>query len=90
MSEDVDFKIVAVVPVPASRSEHRASLRAMRDKVTAALQAAGFVFNADDPAQVRSRNENRYTIYQLPYGAPGREGETLRPTIQVEITYTSL
>ena len=32
MSEDVDFKIVPVVPVPASRSEHRTSLRALRDK----------------------------------------------------------
>ncbi len=50
MSEDVDFKIVPVVSVPASRSEHRTYLRALRDKVTAALQAAGFVFNADDPA----------------------------------------
>ena len=90
MSEDVDFKIVPVVPVPASRSEHRTSLRALRDKVSAALQAAGFVFNVHDPAQVRSRNENQYTIYQLPYGEPGRAGETLRPTMQVEITYAPL
>jgi hypothetical protein len=59
----------------------------LTDKVTAALQAAGFVFDPADPACTRSRNENRYTIWHLPYAAPG---QGLRPTIQIELTYAPM
>lgn len=88
MSEDVDFKIV-LPAAPASKNALRQQLGTLRDQVTAALQAAGFAFNPGDKTALRSRNENRYTIYQLPYQTSGA-GEGLRPTLQVELTYAAL
>lgn len=89
MSEDVDFKIVPTAATPVSNSGLRRQLGALRDKVTTALQAAGFAFDPADKAATRSRNENRYTVYQLPYPSGGA-GEGLRHTIQVELTYARL
>lgn len=86
MSEDVDFKIVQAADAALGRARLRLQLRDLRDTVTVALQAAGFAF---DSAAVQSRNENRYTVYQLPYVAAGA-GEGLRPTIQIELTYAPL
>lgn len=88
MSEDVDFKIVPRPAAPVSRSMLRQRLRSLRDQVTQALLAAGFAFDPGDPAHTKSRNENRYTIWQLPYASEAGEG--LRPTIQVELTYAPL
>lgn len=85
MSEDVDFKIVAPA-TPVSRNMLRQQLGTLRDRVTEALQAAGFAFDQD---AIRSRNESRYTVYQLPYPESGA-GEGLRPTIQIELTYATL
>jgi hypothetical protein len=98
MSEDVDFKIVPLPAAPVSRSGIRRALGKLGDQVTAALHAAGFAFDPKDEACTRSQNENRYTIWQLPYAADsGREpapdlirGEGLRPTIQIEMTYAPL
>lgn len=90
MSEDVDFKIVPQPTAAVSRSGLRQQRSALRDRVTEALQRAGFVFDPKDPAQTRSRNENSYTIYQLPYGPIGEAQQGLRPTIQVELTYAPL
>jgi hypothetical protein len=90
MSEDVDFKIVPAPAAPVSRSILRQSLGALRDRVTEALQAAGFAFNPADTAHTRSRNENRNTIWQLPYDNASGTGEGLRPTIQIEMTYAQL
>ncbi len=88
MSEDVDFKIV---PAGASLSRNvtRRELGALRERVTAALLESGFAVNPADGTVVRSRDENRYTIYQLPYAADSI-GEELRPTVQVELTYAVL
>ena len=44
-------------------------LGGLRDRVTPALQAAGFAFDPADKSMTWSRNENRYTVYQLPYDA---------------------
>ena len=87
MSEDVDFKVVPTLAAPVSRSGLRRQRSVLRDRVTAALQAAGFAF--DPKEAVRSRDENGYTIYQLPY-ATGGAGEGLRPTIQIELKHTML
>ena len=87
MSEDVDFKIVPTPAAPVSRNGLRRQRGVLRDRVTTALQAAGFAF--DPKEAVRSRDENGYTIYQLPYPV-GEAGEGLRPTIQVELTHTAL
>ena len=90
MSEDVDFKIVPKPAAPVSRSGLRSARRALRDSVTSSLKAAGFAFDPQDPAQTRSRNENSYTIYNLPYGSVAETGRELRPTIQIELTYAPL
>jgi hypothetical protein len=86
MSEDVDFKIVPVADAPTSGAALRRQLGALRDGVSRSLMEAGFVLDSSMP---RSRNENRYMLYQLPY-----EGDVsaahLRPTIQVELTYSPL
>jgi len=89
MSEDVDFKILP--PAAAvSRSILRQQLGKLRDRVTAALNAAGFVFDPHDQANTRSRNESRYTVWHLPYAGDSGAGEGLRPTIQIEMTYASV
>ncbi|MDB5404248.1 MAG: hypothetical protein JWQ55_6266 [Rhodopila sp.] len=87
MSEDVDFKIVPLPTAPTSRNGQRRALGDLTDKVTTALQMANFAFDPADPAHTRSRNENRYTIWQLPYAAPS---QGLRPTIQIELTYAPM
>ncbi|MEJ2118625.1 MAG: hypothetical protein P8Y36_12345 [Alphaproteobacteria bacterium] len=58
---------------PVSRRERGA----LRDCVTAALLSAGFAFDPKDPAQCRSRDENSYTIYQLPYKHTAKAGRGL-------------
>jgi predicted nucleotidyltransferase component of viral defense system len=79
MSEDIDLRVVA-----DSGSPSRGSLRKLRDQITQALLGSGFAFNPEDPAQRRTGNESRYTIYRLPYKPLlGGEG-ALRPTIQIE------
>lgn len=87
MSEDVDFKIVPTPAAPVSRSGLHRQRSALRDRVTTALQAAGFAFDPKDA--VRSRDESSYTIFQLPYTAGGA-GEGLRPTIQIELQHATL
>jgi hypothetical protein len=87
MSEDVDFKIVPRPAAPVSRSALRQQLAALREKVTVALKEVGF---AADPAQITSRNENRYTVWHLPYASDTGAGEGLRATIQIEMTYAPL
>ena len=59
-------------------------------KVTQAQQDAGFVFDPTDKANPRSRNENRYTLWQLPYDSVDTAELGLRPTIQIELPYSLL
>jgi hypothetical protein len=90
MSEDVDFKAVPTPATPVSRSGLRRERGALRDRVTAALLSDGFAFDPDDPAQCRSRDENSYTVYQLPYKHAAEAEQGLRPTIQLELNHTTL
>ena len=90
MSEDVDFKIVPQPAAPISRNGLRRELGKLGGKVTQALQGAGFAFDPADKANPRSQNENRYTVWQLPYDSGGGAGQGLRPTIQIELTYSLL
>jgi hypothetical protein len=90
MSEDVDFKAIPTPATPVSRSALRRERGALRDRVTVALRSAGFAFDPKDPTQVRSRDENSYTIYNLPYAPLAGAGAGLRPTIQVELNHTTL
>jgi predicted nucleotidyltransferase component of viral defense system len=87
MSEDVDFKMVPLAPTPLSRSALQRQLSLLRERVSTALLAAGFVFDPQDRTHTWARNEYRYNVYHLPYGALGT---ALRPTIQVELTYATL
>ena len=87
MSEDVDFKIVPLDPMPLSRVKRRRLLGDLRSRILAALQAEGFGIGPED---TYSRNENQYTLYNLHYGQGGAVASSLRPTIQVELTYTRL
>ena len=43
-----------------------------------------------DEARTRSRNGNRYTVWQIPYADGSGAGEALRPTIQIELTYAPM
>jgi hypothetical protein len=90
MSEDVDFKIVPCPAAAVSRSMLRQQLGDLRDRVSTALKTAGFAFDPTDKANPKSRNESRYTIWQLPYDSSISGGEGLRPTIQIELTYAPL
>ena len=90
MSEDIDFKIVPLPAAPITRSTLHKALSALRGKVTLALQSAGFEFDPEDPAHTKSRNESRYTIWQLPFAGLEEAAEGLRPTVQVELTYAPL
>ena len=86
MSEDVDFKVVPDSAASFSRNGLRRELGRLGDKVTQALHDTGFVFDAADKASLRSQNENRYTVWQLPYDSTDGAGPGLRPTIQIELT----
>lgn len=90
MSEDVDFKIVPGPAAPTSRSAIRRQIRRLRGQVTAALHEAGFAFDPADESVTWSLNENRYTVYQLPYVPMTGAGQGLRPTIQIELTYAPM
>jgi predicted nucleotidyltransferase component of viral defense system len=90
MSEDVDFKIVPLPAAPVSRSALRRQIGALRETISAALQAAGFVFDPADPAITWSRNANQYSVWHLPYVSAGGAEQGLRPTIQIEMTYAPL
>lgn len=90
MSEDVDFKVVLLAPAPTSRSALRRQLDQLRHRVSTALQAAGFAFDATDKLVAWARDEGRYAVWQLPYDAGGGAGERLRPAIKVELTYAPL
>lgn len=87
MSEDVDFKIVHPDPTSLNRSKRRSLLGDLRARVLAALQAEGFHIGPED---MRSRDENQYTLYNLHYAQDIALASTLRPTIQVELTHARL
>lgn len=84
MSEDIDLKIVA--DVEPSRPE----LRRIREAITESLLSIGFQFDPKNPAHRHSRNESRYTIYQLPYTPIASGLGALRPEIQIETTVSPL
>jgi predicted nucleotidyltransferase component of viral defense system len=90
MSEDVDFKIVPRPATPVSRNGLRRALGKLGDQVTQSLLDAGFQFDPKDNACKHSQNENRYTVWQIPYDSVSGAGQGLRPTIQIELTYASL
>ena len=90
MSEDVDFKVLLNDMAPQSANMLRKELGALRDRITAALQTSGFAIDPANPAQVSSRDANRYTVYNLTAGSADTASTPLRPTLQIEVNYTRL
>ena len=90
MSEDVDFKVVSRGAVPASANKLRKELGGLRDRITAGLQAAGFDIDPANTAQVRSRDANRYMVYNLTAGPADTPPTPLRATLQIELNHTQL
>ena len=90
MSEDVDFKIVPKAAAPITRSGLRRALAKLRGQVRDALHEASFIFDAGDHQAERSRNEDRYTVWNLPYSSSSGIGPGLRSEIQLEMTYAPL
>ena len=86
MSEDVDFKIVSPSNAVMSNNQLRKQLGELRGRITASLQAAGFAIDTTDARQLRSRDANKYTVYNLHYAEAGDAGAALRPTIQIELS----
>jgi hypothetical protein len=72
-----------------STSKLRRELGHLRDRVTTGLQAAGFEIDPADPAQLHSRDANRYTLIQLSCES-GEISRSLRPTIQVGLNFAML
>jgi predicted nucleotidyltransferase component of viral defense system len=87
MSEDVDFKVMPVAGSDLSKSARHRELGNLRDKISQALIAEGFLLDESMP---HTRNERRYMLYQLPYESEDNNDAGLRPTIQMEITYSPL
>jgi hypothetical protein len=78
MSEDIDLRVVS------ADKPSRGALRALRETITKALQAAGFAFDPANEAHRKTMYEGNYTLYRLPY-VPAAEGKgALRPEIQIE------
>ncbi len=90
MSEDVDFKIVPNAAAPISRSGLRRALAKLRGQVRDALHDAGFVFDPKDGHSQHSQNEDRYTVWHLPYQSITGAGHGLRPEIKLEMTYAPM
>lgn len=90
MSEDVDLKIVPTNAVPLSGNQQRSELGKLRDTVSSVLRAVGFEFDPSDPTHHRSRDQNRYMIYHLPLKTGRGSDLGLRPSIQIELTHTTL
>jgi hypothetical protein len=86
----VDFKIVPRPAAPVSRSALRRQLDHLRQRVSAALQAAGFAFDPADKSLAWARDEGRYAVWQMPYASESAAGEGLRPAIKVELNYAPL
>ncbi len=90
MSEDVDLKIVLPDDVVLSGNQRRIQLGALRERITARLQAAGFAIDPQDEQQLQSRDANAYTCYQLSYVPLEGQGVQLRPRLQVELSFAPL
>ena len=90
MSEDVDFKVVLSDVAAMSGNKLRHELGALRNRITGSLQAAGFAINAENSAHIRSRDANRYTVYNLITEPFDQTTAELRPTLQIELNFAKL
>jgi hypothetical protein len=80
-SEDIDFKVALKA---GSASAERKIRSAYRDDVVAALTAAGFVLDGEPLIG----NKSQFFRVSFHYGATFPEAAGVRPTLQVEMTFT--
>lgn len=78
-SEDIDFKVA--MPAPASRNQAKKARSAYRERIVAALAAAGFT-PAGEPMK---RDESRFFSVNLLYPSMFDAGRGLRPHLRVEM-----
>ena len=91
MSEDVDFKIILPPGhLGMGRDKLRKELSALRHKAATALAEAGFVFDETNRDHVRSGDENRYILFQLPYLSEFDRDAVLRPHIKIELAWNPI
>ncbi len=79
MSEDIDLKVTG------EKEPTRGELRRLREAMTDALLRAGFQFDPANPEHRQAGNQNRYTVYRLPYEPLARGQGALRPEIKIEV-----
>ncbi|MBS0366355.1 MAG: nucleotidyl transferase AbiEii/AbiGii toxin family protein [Proteobacteria bacterium] len=79
MSEDIDLKVTG------EKTPTRGGLRRLRETMTDALLRAGFQFDPANPEHLKMGNQNRYTVYRLPYEPLARGQGALRPEIKIEV-----
>jgi len=80
-SEDIDFKLALVSS--GSRSKDRYRRKAYRDRVLAAIAAAGF-----EPAgEVLKGNEDRFFSAEFGFQSVFTAGRGLRPHLRIEMTF---
>lgn len=85
MSEDVDFKIVPAAAA-LSNNQRRQALGRLRDCLVSNLTTAGFTL-AEKPS---SQDANQYTVIHLRTDSGAGQEGPLRPTIQIELSYSAL
>ena len=67
-----------IVPRPAmpmSRSALRRRLDRLRERVSVAMQTAGFAFDPANKSVAWARDEGRYAVWQFPYRSESGVGE---------------
>lgn len=88
MSEDVDFKVVPTEACQGlSKSALRKKLGNLAESVTERLSEAGF---GKERIGRRSRDENRYSMFTIPYESGFDRPGAFRSELLVELNYTPL
>lgn len=83
MSEDIDLRIVTEDPhVPLGEGARRR----FRQAVSQALTEAGFIFDPEDPEQLKAYDAGRTFVYNLPYTPVTDAVTSLRSGVKVEIS----
>lgn len=86
-SEDVDFKVICKSRQNLSTSALRKHLRELRNSVVDAIKQAGFEL---PEAQIRARNNGKYTYFNLEYPTQFERNAGLRPHILMELNLSEL
>lgn len=81
-SEDIDFRLILPPNTPASKSQQRKLLSAVREHLYQLITA----HFPTDAAKWKSRDENKYFAFELDYPSVVASSSPLRPHLQIEFT----